>query len=58
MTERLSVVNDLEIYFNKKLKFNFHVDKIINIALAKLRFLKRKCSEFKSQHALKMFISQ
>jgi hypothetical protein len=51
--QRVFIINDLGVYFDVKLKFNYHIDKIRNRALAKLGFLKRSCSEFSNPHALK-----
>jgi len=50
--QRVFIINDLGIYFDVKLNFNYHVDKIRNKAISKLGFLKRSCSELSNAHAL------
>jgi len=48
-----SIINNLGIFIDSKLYFNFHIDKLRNSALSRLGFLKRNCSKFNNQHALK-----
>lgn len=51
--QRVSLVNDLGIFFDTKLKFIDHIHKIKNKASSKLGFLKRCCSKFNNPLALK-----
>jgi hypothetical protein len=50
---RVSIVNDLGVWFDVKLSFNDHVYFIRNKAFAKLGFLKRTCANFRDEFALK-----
>lgn len=52
-TQRVSLINDLGIFFDTKLKFIDHIHKIKNKASSKLGFLKRCCSKFNNPLALK-----
>jgi hypothetical protein len=38
--KRVFIINNLGIYFDVKLNFNYHIDKIRNKAIAKLSFFK------------------
>jgi len=49
----MSLVKDLDINFDTKLKFKEYINKIKNKATSKLGFLKRSCSDFNPQ-ALKI----
>jgi hypothetical protein len=50
---RLSIVNDLGVWFDAKLSFNDYLYFVRNKAFAKLGFLKRTCANFRDQFALK-----
>jgi len=58
-TQRVSLVNDLGIFFDTKLKFNYYIvySQNKNKASSKLGFLKRCCSKFNNPLALKNIIS-
>lgn len=50
---RSSEIKDLGVYFNQKLNFNKHIDKIVNKSLQMLGFLIRICSKFKQIQPIK-----
>lgn len=46
--ERLSVIRDLGVLFDRELSFNEHIDYIVNKAIKTLGFIKRTLSDFNS----------
>lgn len=51
--KRVYLINDLGVFFDTKMNFKQHINKIKNKASSKLGFLKRQCSNFNNHFALK-----
>ena len=51
--QRVYLIIDLGVFFDTKMNFKQHINKIKNKASSKLGFLKRQCSNFNNHFALK-----